>query len=124
MSILNIAIVAGALALSSAALAQPARLNDAQYIALARCQALMTSPALGAVDSRAVDHILKAQAAGRPEQVFVRAEEVRFDATQAARHSGPYGKAALVAERDGPCRAFGGGALAAASNAAGSTRAN
>jgi hypothetical protein len=120
----KIAIVAGSLALSSAALARPDRLNDAQYIAMARCQALMTSTALGREDTRGIDAMLKSQAAGRSEAVFVRAEEVRFDAAQAARHSGVYGKAALAAERDGACRAFGGGAMATAAAAPGAARAN
>ncbi len=124
MSMLKIMIIAGSLAMSSAALAQPERLNDAQYIAMARCQALMASPALGREDTHDIDQMLKAQASGRVEAVFIRAEEVRFDAAQAARHSGAYGKAALVAERDGACRAFGGGRTTAAAATPGGPRAN
>ncbi len=124
MSMFKIALVAGSLALSSVAMARPERLNDAQYIAMARCQALMASTALGREDTRDIDMRMKTEAAGRPEAVFIRAEAVRADADQAARHSGAYGKAALAAERDGACRAFAGGTLATAAAVAGPPRAN
>jgi hypothetical protein len=125
MSRFNTVIVIGSLALSSAALAQPARLSDAQYIALSRCQALMASPALGREDTRDIDARLKAQGAARAQAVFDRADEAKDQASQAARHGGAYGKAALVAERDGVCRALGGaGAMAAATGPAGAPRAN
>jgi hypothetical protein len=94
----------GAVALASAASAHP-QLTDAQYLSAARCQALMSSPALGKVDTSMIDRVLKTQASYRTPAVEDRADEVRQDTLRAASHAGPQGKAALIAERDGACAA-------------------
>ncbi len=91
-----------AVAFAGAASAHP-QLTDAQYFAAARCQALMTSSALGKVDSAAIDAMLKSQASSRMPAVSDRADEIRQDTLRIASRAGPNGKAALIAERDGAC---------------------
>ena len=105
MSTFKSCLVAASLctaALAGAASAHP-QLTDAQYLAAARCQALMSSSALGKVDSASIDAVLKSQAAYRGPAVTDRADEIRTDTLRAASHAGANGKAALIAERDGPC---------------------
>ncbi len=110
---------------ATAAVAQPARFSDAQYIAASRCEGLMQSTALGRQDTSAIDKVLKSQATARENMVFDRADDAREQALQAARHSGVYSKAALIAEREGVCRALvGAPTVAAVSPAAGATRTN
>lgn len=92
-------------ALAGAASAHP-QLSDAQYIAAARCQALMSSAALGKVDTASIDAVLKIQASNRMPAVTDRADQARQDTLRAASHAGPNGKAALIAERDGSCAAM------------------
>jgi hypothetical protein len=99
-----IAASLSAVALAGAASARP-QLSDAQYLSAARCQALMSSSALGKVDTTAIDQVLKSQASYRMPAVTDRADEVRQDAKRAASHAGPSEKAALIAERDGACAA-------------------
>jgi len=110
--------------LATAALAQPARLSDAQYIAAAKCQALMATPALGRQDTRGIDAYMRAQGAGRSDLAQVLADEARDRAAQSARHAGGFAKAELVNERDGACRALGGGGMIAAAAPAGGTKSN
>lgn len=125
MQLLKALILVAPLALSTAALAQPAHISDAEYIAAARCQGLMSSSALGRQDTRAVDAMMKAQSGARIDAVFDRADDARADAVRAASHAGAYGKAALIAERDGVCRSLTGTTTQSASAAApGSTGAN
>ncbi len=124
MSMLKAFMMVVPLALSTAALAEPARFSDAQYIAAARCQALMSSASLGRQDTRAIDQALKANGGARTAAVFDRADEARDDAARAASHAGVYGKAGLIAERDGACRSFTGGTMTAATSPVGATRTN
>ena len=91
-------------AIAGAASAHP-QLSDAQYLSAARCQALMSSSALGKVDTSMIDGVLKSQASYRTAAVSDRADEVSQDARRAASHAGPSEKAALIAERDGACAA-------------------
>jgi hypothetical protein len=105
MSIFKTCLIAASLsavALAGAASAHP-QLSDAQYLSAARCQALMSSSALGKVDTSMIDGVLKTQANYRTPAVTDRADEVRQDTLRAAAHAGPNGKAALIAERDGAC---------------------
>ena len=107
MSIFKSCLIAASLcsaALAGAASAHP-QLSDAQYLSAARCQALMSSAALGKVDTTMIDGVLKSQAAYRTPAVSDRADEVRQDAQRAASHAGPNGRSALIAERDGVCAA-------------------
>lgn len=91
-----------ATAVAGAASAHP-QLTDAQFLSAARCQALMSSAALGKVDTSMIDGVLKSQASYRMPAVADRADEVRQDTLRAAAHAGPNAKAALIAERDGVC---------------------
>ncbi len=118
-------IFAAPLVLATAASAQPARYTDAQFIAATRCEALMSSAALGRQDTHGLEARLKAEGVVRSGDVIDRAEEAREDALRAVSHAGPYGRAALVAERDGPCRSLeAAGVMSAAAASAGSTRTN
>ena len=112
------------LALSTTALAAPAHYTDSQYIAAARCEALMTSDALGKVDSRGIDAMMKGESRARSPEVQDRADEARADAIRAVRHAGAYGKAQLVAERDGLCRALSGAVMSAAADTPAKTGVN
>lgn len=125
MSMLRALIIVAPLVLSTAALAAPQRLTDAQYIAAARCQALMASSALGTVDMHAVDALMKTEGATRSPAVADRADNARAQADRAARHAGPDTKATLIAGRNGPCHSLlAGGPMSAAIDAHESTRTN
>ena len=125
MSMLKALIIVAPLVLSTAAIAGPERLTDAQYIAAARCQALMASSALGPVDMHAVDAVMKTEGATRSPAVADRADTARAQADRAARHAGPDSKATLIAERDGPCHSLlARSPMSAAIDAHGSTRTN
>ena len=118
-------IIAPLVMATAAAAAAPDHFTDAQYIAAARCQGLMSSAALGREDMSQVDAVMKAQSKARSPDVFDRADEARDNAQRAASHAGAYSKASLIAERDGSCRAIlGGGAVSASIDAHGTTRTN
>jgi len=106
MSMLNGFIVAAALAASTAAVAQPAHLTDTQYLAAARCRALIASPALGKGDTSAIDSVLKTEGRSRVGAVYDRVDQVQSDAASAARRAEGEQKAKLVAERDGACQVY------------------
>lgn len=113
------------LALATAAFAQPSRYTDAQFIAASRCEALMTSASLGKQDSRALEARLKVEGAARTGDVMDRADDAREDALRAIGHAGPYARAQLIAERDGPCRSLAGqGVMSAAASSGATTRTN
>jgi hypothetical protein len=102
-----LALAASALCLSTvAAQASGERMTDAQYVAAQRCDALMSARSLGAVDSRAIDALVRQQEAGRTSMAYDRAQEAHDDAARQARVAGAYEKTQLAAERDGPCRAM------------------
>jgi hypothetical protein len=125
MSMLKALIMVAPLVLTTAAIAAPDKFTDSQYIAAARCQALMTSANLGPVDAQAIDAVMKTQGASRSPDVADRAEDARAQAQRAASHAGAYGKGALIAERDGPCHAlFTSGPMSASIDAHANTRTN
>lgn len=125
MSMLKALIIVAPLVLSTAAVAAPDKFTDSQYIAAARCQGLMSSSTLGAVDVHAVDAVMKNEGATRSPAVADRAEDARAQARRAADHAGAYSKGALIAERDGPCHAlFAGGPMSASIDGHGTTRTN
>ncbi len=99
-------IVVAALVASSPVLARSERLTDVQYLQAARCQALISSSALGKGDSHVIDALMKQQSVGRMEAILDRADDMRSDASRIARSSSAMEKAALTAERDGVCTAF------------------
>jgi|GEM_PF-807010 len=108
MSIFKSCLIAATLssaALAGAASAHP-QLSDAQYLAAARCQALMSSPALGKVDTAMIDGVLGAQSPFKIPAITARADGIRADTARVASHAGYYGKAALIGERDGSCAAL------------------
>jgi len=116
MSILKILMISSALAASSTAFASTSHLSDAQYLAAARCQGLMSSPALGKDDTSSIDALMKSESASRIPAVYDRADEMRSDAKREASHAGPQGRADLTAERDRSCQAWANGGPATASN--------
>src|SRR5437868_400360 len=122
---LKVLVMAAPLVLSTAAFAQPSRVSDAEFIAAARCQALMASSALGRQDTRGIDQVLDAQSTARQSDVLLLADDARDDAQTAARQGGLHHRAQLAAVRDGVCQAFTGGATMSASvTQAGATRTN
>lgn len=107
-------IVIASLAASTAAVAAPGHLTDGQYLAAARCRALIASPALGKGDTTAIDAVLRRQAAGRMSFVAEKADQVQLDAARAVGHADADAKAKLMAERDGACRVYAGASSGAA----------
>jgi hypothetical protein len=106
MSILKGIVIAASLTASSAVFAAPTQLSDAQYLAAARCQGLLTSSALGKQDASAIDSFMASQERGRSVQAIDQAAEARSDAIREASRAGPHGKAELISERDGVCQAW------------------
>ncbi len=109
---LKIATIVAATLAASASAAAPARFTDLQFLRAARCEALITSPALGGGDGTAIKAVLKAQRQGRVDYIYDRADQTRDDAARQARHAGPDQKASLIAERDTVCRDLIGGMTA------------
>ena len=99
-------ITAAALAVTTAALASPTQMTDAQYLGAVRCQALMSSPVLGKEDTAAISAVIRKQGVGRVDALFDRADTVRADTLRQASHVDATGRASLIAERDGACQAF------------------
>jgi hypothetical protein len=125
MSMLKALIIVAPLVLSTAAIAAPDHLTDAQFIAAARCQALMSSSALGPVDMHAVNAVMKSEGATRSPAVADRADDARAKADRDSRHAGPDTKASLIAERSGPCQdLLARGPMSAAIDGHGTTRTN
>jgi hypothetical protein len=114
MSIFKAFAIVAPLALSTAALAAPAHMSDAQFIAASRCDGLMSSSALGRQDTHTIEARLKAESSARPSEVFDRADEARENALRDASHAGAYTKSQLIAERDGACRVLSGEATMSA----------
>lgn len=118
-------LIVAALTTATGVMASPAQLTDAQYLSAVRCQALMSSPALGKVDVAGIDAVLRAQGAGRVSAVFDRADDVRSDALRQANHADASVRASLIAERSGVCQALAGnGASAMSAGASRQTGAN
>jgi hypothetical protein len=114
MSFLKSIIFVAPLAVAGMAFAQTPHINDMQYVAAARCQVLMSSSELGRQDTRAIDALVKSQGSSRSEAVYDLADHARDDASRAVRHAGPFGRSALIAERDGACRSLADGATQSA----------
>jgi hypothetical protein len=99
-------IAIAALSATTAAIASPTQMTDSQYLGAVRCQALMSSPALGKVDTAAISAVINKQSGGRVEAVLDRADDVRENTLRQASHTDASGRASLIAERDGACQAF------------------
>ncbi len=108
-----------ALASTGVALARPAEFTDGQYIEARRCQALMSSAALGKADASAIDHVVKVQGAGRIDQAYEMGQQAEQDAARQATTAGAYARSQLIAERDGVCRTLAGESTLAVGAAAG-----
>lgn len=109
---LKVMIITASLAVSTAALAAPARLTDVQFMQLARCRALVASSQLGGGDVAAFDAAFKAQRGSRDNFIYERADQLADDAARDARRAGPDKRNHLIAERDGVCQALIGGTMA------------
>ncbi|HEV2364665.1 MAG TPA: hypothetical protein VGS12_10780 [Caulobacteraceae bacterium] len=109
-------IVVAALAVGAPAFAASSHLTDAQYMQAARCEALMSAPALGAGDKTAIRALMRRESVGRTELAQDQADEMRRDAARAASHAGSYERASLIAERDGVCASLLGQQSASVSN--------
>ncbi len=121
----NLALAATMAVAATAAQAHAAHMTDAQYLAAARCEGLMSSSELGRQDDAALTRTLRSEAASRPAEIVDRADEARESALNAVRHAGVYGRAALASERDGACRAIlGEPSVATAAKAGTVTRTN
>jgi hypothetical protein len=102
--ITGFAVAAGLAA--TAAVAAPAHLSDAQFIAANRCLGLMSSKSLGASDAAALKQLLRDQDSGRGSYIDDKAGEARQDAQRQAGSASEDVHAKLLAERDGLCRTF------------------
>jgi len=106
MSMFKALVIAGALATGTAAAASPAHLTDARYLAAARCQVLLSSSALGPVNSQAIDAVMRSEDRIHSTQAYNRATEVRETARNDVRHAGVYARQELAAERNGACQSL------------------
>jgi len=94
---------------ATAAAAQPAaRLTDAQFVKAARCKGLAKSEALGAIDTAALDAVIKSNKRARADFVVDRAMNAQDDAQSEAARADDARKAELIAERNGACAAIAG----------------
>ena len=99
------AVCMAAVALSATgASARSALITDAQYLQSQRCQALMSSSALGRQDTHAVDAFLRTQGAARDQATYERGQAAHDNAAVQARNASAGRRAELIAERDGVCR--------------------
>jgi hypothetical protein len=98
-------VAASAASLATAAYAETARFNDAQFIRVSRCRGLAGSPGLGG-DKAAFDAVIKAQRQGRETYTLDRADTARSNAEHQARVADDAGKQALSAELSGTCAAL------------------
>ncbi len=92
---------------ATAVAAQPAaRLSDAQFVKASRCKGLAKSEVLGAMDTAALDVLLKDNRRGRADHIVDKANTATDTAASEARRADEGRKAELIAERDGACRTF------------------
>jgi hypothetical protein len=88
-----------------AASAEPAHLNDVQFIAANRCLGLMGAKATDP-DAATLGRLVQAESAGRTGFVYDRADQAREDGRRDAGRTGAYMTAKVAEERDGLCHAF------------------
>jgi hypothetical protein len=88
------------------AVAAPARLSDAQYVALNRCLGIESSKALGEGHAAAFKQLVKEQDWARQAYIEEKADDARQAAADESKDPSAALNAKLVAERDGVCRAF------------------
>ncbi|HYE45056.1 MAG TPA: hypothetical protein VEA44_04700 [Caulobacter sp.] len=95
-----------AVSATAAAAQSDARLTDAQFVKAARCKGLAKSAALGAIDTSALDAVIKANKRARADFVIDRAMNAQDEAQSEANRADDARKAELIAERNGACAAF------------------
>ena len=100
------ATVAVFAAAAATAVAAPARLSDAQFIAINRCLGIESSKTLGTDHLAAFEQLVKSQDWARQSYIAEKADEARQTARDEASRAGPEHNLGLVAERDGVCRSF------------------
>jgi hypothetical protein len=115
--ITSVALAVVACASAATAFAQPAHLNDAQFIAANRCLGLMSSKTLGTPDAASLAKFLDNESYGRMPVASYEADEARDNALRQANRSNADTNYRLVAERDGVCRQFVGAAATTAAAA-------
>jgi hypothetical protein len=93
-------------AAAAAAVAAPARLSDAQFIAVNRCLGIESSKTLGTDHAAAFKQLVKSQDWARQAYIAEKADEARQTAQDEASRAGPEQNLRLVAERDGVCHSF------------------
>lgn len=98
------AAVAGFTLYAVGATARPAPVSDTAYFQAERCQALMSSAALGKQDTHGIDAFLRTQSGMRGEAAYELGMQAHDRAASEARSAGGDEKARLIAERDGACR--------------------
>lgn len=107
MKTLIIATVAVA---SLAGAAQAGPVTNLQFLEAARCRGLAGSEALGKLDTTALDTFLRAEGSSRELATRVSAQKKIQSAAKEADGADAEKKAKLLAERDGACAAYMGGA--------------
>lgn len=98
-------VVAGSLAGAAHASA-----SDVQYMQAARCRGLAASENLGKLDTAAIDAFLREEGAGRALDVKTSAIHKMNGAAKDAAAADGAKKAKLLAEREGVCATYLGGA--------------
>ena len=105
---MRIALTAIALtcAVATTASARATHLTDVEYLQAARCSGLAASEALGAMDTAAIEAMLKAESRGRVGFILDRADKARADAKRLADRAKPERRAGLLAERTNTCARY------------------
>ena len=106
MRILAALAATAGLGFAASASADPAHLDDVQFVQANRCLGLMSSKALATPDAAALKRLIDSQAGGRAAFVYDKADDARETAMRQAEHAKPDALAKLAAERDGACHAF------------------
>ncbi|MDO8411136.1 MAG: hypothetical protein Q7S93_13865 [Phenylobacterium sp.] len=102
------AIVLSAAALATAGSAAATELNDIEFLKATRCLALVKSD-VAAVDTAAIEAMLRDQAYGRTSYVMERAKNERSRATRQGRSKDEGVQLGLRQEIAGPCQVWLGG---------------
>ncbi|CAN5262310.1 hypothetical protein BH10PSE4_BH10PSE4_03680 [soil metagenome] len=86
--------------------AAPARITDGDLLRASRCLGLARAQNLGAVDATALSNFVKAQRKGREPMIRDRSDALEATAMRDGASGKEARKAALLAERDGVCKAL------------------
>ncbi|MBO9545419.1 hypothetical protein [Caulobacter sp.] len=103
-------IIATAAIASFASVANASPVTNLQFLEAARCRGLAGSENLGKLDTAALDTFLRAEGGSRELAIRVSAQKKIQAAAKEADGADGEKKAKLLAERDGACAAYMGGA--------------